>query len=59
VHGEGCRAWLPKLASAVWKASASLRPAARVESETQPDFIRPNLFQLPGITLINHAEPTA
>ena len=29
------------------------------ESETQPDFIRPNLLQLPGITLINRAEPTA
>jgi hypothetical protein len=47
------------LASAVWKASASLRLVARVESEAQPDFIRPNLLQLPGITLINHAEPTA
>jgi hypothetical protein len=30
---------------------ASLRPAARVESETQPDFIRPNPLQLPGTTL--------
>jgi hypothetical protein len=58
-HGDGCRAWLAKLASAGWQASASLRPTARVESETQTDFIRPDLLQLPGITLINHAEPTA
>jgi hypothetical protein len=37
----------------------SLPPDARVKSETQPDFIRPNLLQVPRITLINHAEPAA
>ena len=29
------------------------------ESETQPDFIRPCLLQLIGITLSNDAEPAA
>jgi hypothetical protein len=43
------------LASAVWQAAARLDGAARVESETQPDFICPNLLPLPGINMINQA----